>query len=244
VAEPLTPAVVRRKDADDLARGAADAVAALIIAAAQKQARFTLALSGGSTPQKLYQCLARDWRDKIPWERVHFFWGDERFVPPDHPDSNYRMVRESLLQKIPVPSANIHPVPAQCETAREAAAEYERELRFFFGPGDFPAFDVSLMGLGEDGHTASLFPGSPALNEKSRWAVDAKPGMDPRHDRVTLTVPVFSRARRTLFLVAGAGKARVLKQVLQGPLNRHPAQLIQPAPGTLEWWVDADALPS
>jgi 6-phosphogluconolactonase len=171
-------------DEDELSRRAARAVADAARAAVARQGRFSLALSGGKTPQKLYARLAEDHRQGLPWDKIHLFWSDERFVPPDHPDSNYRMVRETLLEKVPIPSANLHPVPTQSRTVEEAAGEYERRLKNFFGPVEFPRFDMVLLGLGEDGHTASLFPGTPALAEQKRWAVDVFPPAAP-HARVT-----------------------------------------------------------
>ncbi|MGQ0644805.1 MAG: 6-phosphogluconolactonase [Elusimicrobiota bacterium] len=231
-------------DEEALAEETARALLEAAEQAAARSGRFTMTLSGGRTPEALYARLAREpYRGRMPWGKVHLFMGDERFVPPDHPESNYRMVRSALLEKIPIPAVNIHPMPTQCAGPAECAADYERSLKTFFGAAGFPVFDVALMGLGEDGHTASLFPGTPALEEKTRWAVEVFPPLPSRPPcaRVTLTFPVFNSARRIIFLAAGAGKARILKEIRQGPPDRYPAQKVQPVAGRLEWRVDRAA---
>ncbi len=205
---------------------------------------FTAALSGGKTPVAIYAFLAQaPFISQIPWAHVHLFWGDERCVPPDHGDSNYRMTREFLLDHVPIPPANIHRMPGEMDPA-EAPARYEKELREFFAPhgDDFPVFDFILLGLGEDGHTASLFPGTRAIRESARWVaghfVDAQKGW-----RITLTPPVINSARMVAFIVAGAGKAAVLKEILEGPFRPDtlPAQIVRPADGTLLWMLDCEA---
>ena len=152
--------------------------------------RFTVALSGGSTPKSLFSLLATTFRDQLPWDKMFFFWGDERHVPPDHPESNYRMAYDALLSRVPVPAENVFRVPAENPDAKQAAADYEYTLRKFFqlSPGTFPRFDLILLGMGPDGHTASLFPGSPAENDTTHWVVGHRvPSLGT--DRITLTFP-------------------------------------------------------
>ncbi len=207
---------------------------------------FTISLSGGSTPKGLHALLASDPAvcDRLPWQRLHFFWGDERHVPPDHPQSNYRMAYDTLLSIAPVPAENIHRVPAEEPDAAEAAQKYEQELRAFFKleAGQLPRFDCILLGMGSDGHTASLFPATEALHETKRL-VAANWVEKFKTYRITLTVPVLNRADLVIFLVSGAEKAEALKEVLQGDYrpDRFPAQLIRPEPGKLLWIVDKAA---
>lgn len=228
----------------DMTRAAANLFAARAAEAVSAQGRFTAALSGGKTPVALYDLLAKDpFASQIPWARVHLFWGDERCVPLDHVDSNYRLVRERLINHVPIPPANVHRMPGEMDPV-EAAARYEGQLREFFAPhgGGFPVFDLILLGLGEDGHTASLFPGTRALRESARWVaghyVDAQKGW-----RITLTPPVINAARIVAFIVAGAGKAAVVKEILGGPLRPDtlPAQVVRPAGGDLVWMLDREA---
>ena len=209
----------------------ADRVAAWLLELAQaKDGQFAICLSGGSTPKALYTRLAQPpYRDAFPWDRTHLFWGDERFVPPDDALSNYRMVKEALLDHAPIPSANIHPVPTTGETPEQAAADYARTLRAFYGAETLdparPLFDVNLLGLGEDGHTASLFPGTPVLEERSTWAaavIGAK-----AEARITLTYPVLESSAAAAFLVTGDGKAEMLKRLLAGD-ETIPAGRVRP----------------
>jgi 6-phosphogluconolactonase len=174
----------------------------------------------------------------VDWARVHVFWGDERCVPPDHPESNYRLAREALLDHVPLPPANVHRIPTEQEPV-QAAADYEQTLRRFFGPGSVPRFDLVLLGLGTDGHTASLFPGTPAVHEYERWVVAHYVSSLPAW-RVTLTPAVLNAADQVTFLVAGEEKAGALKQVLAGPYQPDvlPAQVVRPAGGSLLWLVD------
>ncbi len=178
---------------------------------------FALNLSGGSTPKRLYEVLASDIvRTKIDWQRVHLFFGDERFVPHDHPDSNYRMVREALIRHVPIPEENVHAVETALPTPEDAAAAYERTLKTFLGKETLdiwrPLFAVTLLGLGEDGHTASLFPGTAALRERDKW-VTAVVGAKPE-PRITMTFPVLDSSRDVVFLAAGEGKRAMLKKLL------------------------------
>lgn len=203
-------------DPEALAHYAADW---LLAAATEKQGVFAVALSGGSTPRGLYERLAQaPYRDAFPWSRAHWFWGDERFVPPDDTSSNYRMVREALLSRVPIPKANIHAIPTEHISAAAAASAYEAELRSFYGTGHLdpasPLFDVVFLGLGADGHTASLFPGSPELEEQSRWVgAVVGPGGDTR---ITLTYPALESARHAVFLVDGEEKKTILGRYWRG----------------------------
>ena len=225
-----------------LAEAAAEHVAQLAHAAVMDHGRFSVALSGGSTPRALHTRLAAEpWRDAVDWDRVHVFWGDERCVPPDHPDSNYRMARETLLDHVPIPPAQVHRMRGELSPA-EAAAAYEAELRAFFPTVAWPAFDLVLLGMGDDGHTASLFPGTAALAETEHWVV-ANRVEKLETWRLTLTAPAINRAAHVLFLVAGTGKAERLRQVLRGPYQPTvlPSQLIRPVSGDLVWFVDRAA---
>jgi 6-phosphogluconolactonase len=239
--------VQRFEGAEALARAAAEAVAEAAVRAVAERGRFTIALAGGSTPRRLYALLASagaPFRARIPWDRVHVFFGDERHVPPNHPDSNYGLAREALLDH--VRPGSVHRMRGDLPDAGEAAAAYEAELERFFGASVAadppPALDLVLLGLGSDGHTASLFPGSAALEERRRWV--AAPWIARlRAHRLTLTLPVLDRARAVLFLVAGADKADALAQVLGGgdgeaPL---PAARVRPEGGAPRWYVDRDA---
>ena len=235
--------------ADDAAALAAAAAAEFVTAAGEAVAArgcFTVALSGGSTPRRLYERLAsaRSSGPAVPWPQTHIFWGDERLVPPGHLDSNYRMAREVLLDRIALPADQIHPIPSDAGDATEAASKYEAELRAFFSSttGEAPRFDLILLGLGNDGHTASLFPGSDAVGEKTRWVIGHRVEGIP-HDRVTLTFPVLNNAARVVFLVSGSDKAGALQSVLEGddPIDRVPARGVRPTRDGLLWLVDRDA---
>lgn len=209
------------------------------------RARFTIALSGGSTPKNLYNLLATNAKNSLPWDRVFFFWGDERHVPPTDPESNYRMVQEAMLSKVSVPTANVFPVPAENPDAAAVAAAYEKTLQTFFQPraNEFPHFDLILLGMGPDGHTASLFPGTAALQEKSRLFVANWVEKLKMH-RLTLTLPVLNAARVVAFLVSGTDKATVLKTVLEDASasgEQYPSKLIRPTEGELIWFLDRAA---
>jgi 6-phosphogluconolactonase len=209
-----------------------------------QRARFLLCLAGGSTPKPLYELLATPpFATRIDWPRVHVFWGDERCVPPDHPESNYRMAREALLDHVQLPGTNVHRIRGEDEPSKAAAA-YEELLATFFGSREIrpqASFDLVLLGMGADGHTASLFPGSAAARETRRWVV-ASPGPQPGHWRVSLTPVLLNTAEDVTFLVSGANKADRLKDVLEdrGP-DLLPAQLIRPTHGALHWVVDTAA---
>ena len=229
-------------DPQKLFQGAAEEFASQATAAVRSRGRFTVALSGGSTPRSLYSLLAQN--RSLPWDKIYFFFGDERHVPPDSAESNYRMVVESLLVKVPISAANVFRIPAENPDAKEAAKTYEQTLKQFFGApaNGFPRFDLVLLGMGPDGHTASLFPGTSALGEKSRWVVSN--WVDKfKTDRITLTLPVFNDAAVVMFLVSGQDKAQPLKEVLEGKESGelYPSKLIQPMDGELIWMVDRAA---
>lgn len=233
--------IVVLSDAEALANEAAAQFAALASEAVTSRGRASVALSGGSTPARLFALLAEQpYRSQIPWEQVHFFWADERCVPPEAPSSNYRMAQEILLSQVPVPPDQVHRM--QGELAPEIAARaYQRELQdFFCGPR--PRLDLVLLGLGEDGHTASLFPGSPLLAERERLVAPATAAYQDRPaERITLTLPAINTARQVLFLVAGSAKAAIVEAVLNGPVGRFPAQQVRPTAGSLIWLLDAAA---
>jgi len=203
--------------------------------------RFSLVLAGGSTPSTLYRVLAGENREQVPWARLHLFWGDERYVPLDDPRSNYRLVRDSLLEDVPIPAENVHPMPTHLPDPEDAARAYEGTLRAYF-PTSRPRLDLVLLGMGPDGHTASLFPHSPALDEQRRWVVPVRAPIDPPV-RLTLTLPVLNNAACVFFLVAGAEKAEALRRTLAGPSGPDPtpASAVRPPGGRLVWWVDEKA---
>ena len=233
-------------DSAALARAAADEFIRSARAAVAAHARFTVALSGGSTPKATFALLATDelrGANKLPWDKVHVFFGDERHVPPDHDDSNYRMATDALLAKVPIPPGNVHRVHAELAAA-VAAAEYESELRRVFNPrpGEFPRFDLIVLGMGPDGHTASLFPGTAAL-EEHRALVVANWVEKLKSHRITLTYPVLNAAAEVLFVAGGADKADMLRHVLLGDPSGHtyPAQFVRPQNGQLLWLMDEAA---
>src|SRR5689334_9001110 len=206
-----------------LARVAAQEFHRLAQAGIKERGRFSVALSGGNTPRAVYSLLA-DEHKELPWDRIHVFFGDERHVPPDDPDSNFRMANESLLSKVPIPEKNVHRIRAELE-ADDAAAEYEQELVDFFhlGKQEMPRFDLVFLGIGEDGHTASLFPASHALTELSRRVV-ANWVEKFQAFRITFTFPVLNHASEVTFLVSGAGKAQILSEVVRPGTRKYPAQ--------------------
>jgi 6-phosphogluconolactonase len=231
-------------DLDETVRIAAGQFTALARKIAAEGKAVHVALSGGSTPRRLFQLLAAEpFAGLVPWESIQFFWGDERNVPPGHPDSNYSVARQLLLSRVPVPPANIHRIPTGDSTAVEAADLYERSLRdkLPFAQG-FPRLDYNLLGLGSNGHIASLFPHRPTLHECQRFVV-ADHVDEVGSWRVTLTLPVLNNAAQITFLVTGEDKASVVRQVIEGPRDPEstPAQLIVPANGALTWILDAAA---
>ncbi|HXR17568.1 MAG TPA: 6-phosphogluconolactonase [Terriglobales bacterium] len=238
---PTPPEIRISNTPADLFQAAATEFATLASKAVQSNGKFSVALSGGSTPKSLYALLASGSLPNIPWQKVFFFFGDERDVPPDHPDSNYRMAAESgLFSK--VSNQQVLRVRTEEKDANTAALDYEQTLQKFFGlrPGEFPRFDLVLLGLGPDGHTASLFPGTAALNEKSRLVVAN--WIDKFHTyRITLTLPVLNRAACVMFLASGADKANILREVLENDKADLPSQKVHPADGRLLWLIDRAA---
>lgn len=233
-------------NAEELAKAAANRFAAIIRAAVAERGQAAVALAGGSTPKDTYREIAACREEShIAWDRVHIFWGDERCVPPDHPDSNYRMARETLLDRVPLSTANVHRIRGE-EGPQLAADSYEKELHGFFNEGE-AGFDLVFLGLGNDGHTASLFPTTATVTRAAQGRLDcwALAGYLDRLAawRITLTPILINNAVNIIFLVAGSGKAEVLKRVLHGPYNPEelPAQLIQPQRGRLIWMVDEAA---
>ncbi len=256
--DPVRRSVEVVPDADSLATRAAEWLIEQIAHAVDKRGRAVIALSGGSTPKAVFACLARaPWRDRIAWDAVHIVWGDERFVVEGDPASNVTMAREALLDHVDVPASHVYPVPSDVasndvaaadidstfERARVAADLYATSLHALYGGhvlhDDRPLFDVVMLGLGDDGHTASLFPGTPALDERTAWAVAVRTDNETAPVRVTLTYPVLESSHAVLFLVAGAGKREMVRRVLDGDTSL-PAGRLAPRGGTL-WIVDRAA---
>jgi 6-phosphogluconolactonase len=204
--------------------------------------QFAVVISGGSTPKRLYTLLGSEvYRDQVDWQHVHFFWADERCVPREDEASNFKIAFDALLSKITLPQKNIHRIKGE-EAPDKAARDYEEEIKRFFGGSERPGFDLIILGMGEDGHTASLFPGSNSLEETVRLAIPVYSG-EPKKDRITLTLPVLNSADEILFLVAGPSKAAILSEVLghgeeKGGL---PAGMIRPAHGNITWLIDQEA---
>lgn len=226
-----------------LALAAAEEFTKIANAAIEKSGRFAIALSGGSTPRNLYSLLATAYRTAVPWEKTLFFWGDERHVPPDSPESNYKMAYDAMLSKVPVPPENVFRVAAEDPDPESAAQAYERVLRqvLQIAPGEFPQFDLVLLGMGPDGHTASLFPGSPGLTETKRLVIANWIEKFSTH-RITFTFPVLNHASYVMFLVSGDDKAEVLKEVMEGHANPpYPVQRVNPVNDQLLWMLDKAA---
>jgi 6-phosphogluconolactonase len=234
------------ENGEAVSRTAAEMLVSLALEKLKSKETFAVALSGGSTPKDMFVILANDAAlcSRMPWDRVHFFWGDERHVAPDHTDSNYRMTNEAMLARVPVPPENVHRIRAENPDAGKAAEEYEQELRRFFnlGPEQLPPFDCVYLGMGPDGHTASLFPGTKALHERKRLVVSNWVAKFQSY-RITLTTPVFNNADLVIFLVSGEEKAEPLRIVLEGQPQPelYPSQLIEPTHGKLIWLVDPAA---
>jgi len=227
---------------EKLSRAAAEELANIAQAAVEARHRFTLALSGGQTPRLLYQLLARDYRALIPWHKTEIFWGDERYVSPDHPHSNYRMAKEAMLDHIPIPRHHLHPMPTLLPLLEEAAEAYEETLMSHF-PGQWPRFDLILLGMGPDGHIASLFPHNIVLEEEARVVAAVRDDRATPPLRLTLTLPAINHAANVHFLIAGANKASALHRALAPNANHKasPAAAIKPIDGHLIWWLDQPA---
>ncbi len=232
---------------EELAQDAAKLICQVAGERIQKSGRCTIALSGGQTPKTLYNFLASDlYRDRINWSQVEIFFSDERSVPPDHADSNYRMAWELMLSRLPMAKGQIHRMKAEQTDLSAAAADYQVEIanRFGISPeGPPPSLDIIILGMGGDGHTASLFPGTEVLQENQKW-VSVGQGGSPKSGRMTLTVPLLNAAKQILFLVSGSEKESALKSVLaeEGDPFRYPARLIRPNSGELIWFVDVKAM--
>ncbi|MCA1646840.1 MAG: 6-phosphogluconolactonase [Chloroflexi bacterium] len=236
-----TNAITVESDLDALTRTAAELV--VESAANPHGDRFTVALSGGSTPRRLFELLAASpFRDRIDWTRWCVFWADERLVAPDHADSNYQLAELLLLSRVPIPRTHVHRAPVELGEGDAVARAYEAQLRAAFevSDGELPAFDLIVLGMGSDGHTASLFPGKTSLTETERWVVASSPGvLPPPVDRVTLTLPVLNAARLVVFLVAGSDKTPALNSVLSGSTSLPASQVL--AAGAVRWIVDRTA---
>ena len=241
--------VRRYPNFEDMSRAAAGFVYELAEKAVNEKGFFSIVLSGGKTPRAVYEILAKkEFSDRMPWQHTHVFWGDERFVAPDHPDSNYAMAFHTLISKVPLPPENVHRIPTETYPPDTIAALYENALQMFFqniGRGEeistLPAFDLILLGVGRDGHTASLFPGDLALEERSRWVVAVSGSKaTPPVPRITLTYPIINKAGCVLFLTSVSGKKEVLEAILDGPVpadQPYPAARVQPL-GSLLWFID------
>lgn len=221
-------------------RRAAELVVESAEAAIAARGRFTIALSGGGTPVKLFELLAADpFRSRIAWDKTLVFWGDERCVPPDHKDSNYKLAYDPLLSRVPVPESNVFRMKGEAASAVQAAEEYQQAMSAVFEERPFPRFDFMLQGMGDDGHTASLFPGSPALGESRKWVAGNRIEK-LKANRLTVTFPVINAARRVVFLIAGESKAEILYKVLGGLSVGYPVERVKPQ-GELIWLLDAAA---
>lgn len=240
--------VKQYKNIQELSTAAAEFVCQLAEQCVKERGYFTLALSGGSTPRTLYEYLAHEpYVSKMPWTGTHVFWGDERYVPASHDDSNFKMVSEALIEHVSIPPENIHRIPTETVSPEETATQYEATLREFFHVFDplsdskkLPVFDLILLGMGKDGHTASLFPDSPVLEEQERWvSATPVPNLNPPVRRITLTFPVINAAQNVLFLVSGAEKQPILQTIQETPekaYNMYPAARVAPG-GDLLWFL-------
>jgi 6-phosphogluconolactonase len=226
----------------ELFHAAAEKFCSLGSSAIAAHGKFSIALSGGSTPRGLHQELVTHFASRLDWSKVFFFWGDERHVPPDSPESNYRMANETLLSRLPIPPENIFRVPSELPDARQAAAKYEQTLQQFFRPepDSFPIFDFILLGMGPDGHTASLFPGTAALQERDQLVVGN--WVEKLNTfRITFTYPVLNNAACAMFLVNGDEKAEMVRRALKDPAANLPCQKVRPEDGELLWYLDKGA---
>jgi 6-phosphogluconolactonase len=236
------PNITIYPDPDAFVLGAAELISGLAQAAIAESDRFTVALAGGGTPRPVYALLATPaFAGRIAWDKVQVFFGDERCVPPDDERSNFLMAREALLDHVPLPPANVHRIAGEDDPGRAALA-YEQDMKLYFRTQAPPTFDLICLGLGENGHTASLFPGTAGLREQERWVVSQYVEA-LKTWRVTVTPVLINAARNVVFMVEGSGKAEVLERVLTGPYEPDvlPAQLVQPTSGRTHWLVDAAA---
>jgi 6-phosphogluconolactonase len=228
---------------DALSRAVLEAVLRIVCDAVAQRGRCAIALSGGHSPATMYELWSSEYSARTPWDKVHLFWGDERYVPQDDPLSNFRMARECLISRVPIPAVNVHPVPTGLPTPEAAAAAYESDLRKYFGSAQ-PAFDLQLQGLGVEGHTASLFPGSPALDELQKWVAAVEVSATPPR-RITFTPVVLNRGLNTYFLVTGNDKREILaalRSESNPKTSQYPAARLQPD-GPVVWFLDSLAAP-
>ncbi|MBD3308646.1 6-phosphogluconolactonase [candidate division KSB3 bacterium] len=237
----MQPIIQHYADVQQLSTAAAELICQKADVCLRERGDFTLVLSGGSTPRTLYATLSQEpYLTRMPWNQTHLFWGDERYVPPDHPDSNVAMASDALLAHIPIPPENVHAIPTRTASPEAAAEQYDATLRSFFAGQPLPVFDLILLGMGTDGHTASLFPESPTLKEQERWVVATPvPNLNPPVRRITLTFPVINAARTIVFLVAGAAKHPLVQTITEHPeqsRQRYPAANVRPH-GELYWFV-------
>jgi len=238
----MNPSVEVLPTTDDLVRAAAERIVSVVVESVKRNGRSMIALSGGSTPRNVYKLLGSEkFKTRVPWNALHLFWSDERCVPPGHSDSNFRMVKEALLDVVDIPPSNIHRIQGE-RPPSEAAHAFEKELRQVFGLQDnsIPDFDLMLLGLGEDGHTASLFPETTALQEHVRLVTELYV-KKLNAQRITMTYPLINAARHILFLVSGRSKAAILQEVLRNDGHLYPAQGVQPVNGDLVWMMDREA---
>jgi len=236
---PSDPEILVFPSTAELFRAAAEKFCEIGKQAIREHGRYTVALSGGSTPKALHQQLATTFSKELPWDRVFFFWGDERHVPPDFPESNYRMAKETLLSKLPIMAENVFRMPGEIPDANQGSGMYEQCLSEFFCPvpGHFPRLDFILLGIGLEGHTASLFPDTSALREKQRFVVGNYVAVHSTW-RITCTYPVLNNGSNVMFLVEGAGKADIVRTALKDPSANLPCQAVRPVQGKLMWYLD------
>ncbi len=235
--------IAKYPDLDTLSQQAAQYTVQLANQAIVTHGRFTIALAGGSTPKKLYALLAGEtYRSQIDWASVEVFWGDERCVPPDSEDSNFHMAQEALLSKVPIPTSQVHRMPADQPDHETASQAYTAEIRRTFGTDGIPSFDLIQLGIGPEGHTASLFPHQASLHEQQRLVMPVTVPKPPP-ERLTFTPPLLNAARHVLFLVAGAEKADVVHAILEGEYqpDEYPAQIVRPTNGEVTWMLDTAA---
>jgi len=238
--EPIEPEIHFYENLDSASKALAEKLQKAIQEITKEKDRFTLALAGGNTPKHLYNLLVKHYSSQLPWSLIHLFWGDERYVLKDHPESNYNMAFNTIIAKAPIPPQNVHRIPTEIKPPEKAAEAYEIQLREFFSTTASYTFDLILLGMGEDGHTASLFPKSPVLQENKKWvtAVSAPPLILP-NTRITLTLPIINKAKSIFFLVAGSKKIRIVKSILNDykkAAKHYPAAMVQPK-HRLIWFI-------
>lgn len=241
-ASEMPASIIVLENSEEVAHAAADRFIELAAASIAGQGRFSVALAGGSTPRRCYEMLASDeYRNRIDWTSVHIFFGDERSVPPTDTESNYRMAYEAMLSRLPIPAQNVHRMMSENDPSTGARL-YEQELKSFFHDAPWPRFDLVLLGMGDDGHTASLFPYTHALTEQQAWVV-ANRVEKLKTFRLTLTAPAINHAAHIVFMITGAAKAERLREVIRGPRDpeRLPSQMIRAVDGSLTWLLDKAA---